>query len=208
MIDLTIYLNAVLDTFYENNLGLFIIAIVIFQLIDLVIGNKYDINIYQVATFLSLYSFINLQMSVYTLIMGGIVATLISYIIYIQLTFVFKKTSIIFLNVVTFISVITVMILLNCLSIPAIAYTLMSYKSIPLSNINYLLSYILGTVIIYFLCLILYFVGTYIHTHYINDNHPYTILKQNLSDWNFISNIQKANQKILQKQKGNRPSRK
>ena len=111
---------------------------------------------------------------------------------------VFKNTNIILLNIVTFISVLIIMTILNCVSLPAVAYTLMSYKNIPTSKINYLTSYIIGTFVIYFLGLVLYFAGTFIHSHFIPGDHPYTNLESNLSNWRIISNLTSANQKIVQ----------
>lgn len=192
------YINAVLETFYSNNLALFAIAVVLFQVIDLRIKNSYDILVYQVATFTTLYSFINLELPAYKMFMGGLVATFVSYAIYNQMVEVFKNTNIILLNIVTFISVLSLMTVLNCVSLPAVAYTLMSYKNIPVSKTNYLTSYIIGTVVIYFLGLVLYFAGTFIHSHFIPGIHPYTNLESNLSNWRIISNLNSANQKIIQ----------
>lgn len=198
MFQLKDYINSILQTFYYNNLALFAIAVVLFQVIDLRIKNNYDILVYQVATFTTLYSFINLQLPAYKMFMGGLVATFVSYVIYNQMVEVFKNTNIILLNIITFISVLIIMTMLNCVSLPAVAYTLMSYKNIPTSKTNYLTSYIVGTVVIYFLCLVLYFAGTYFHSHFIKGNHPYTNLEANLSNWHFISNLTSANQKIVQ----------
>jgi hypothetical protein len=192
------YIDAILNTFYYNNLALFAIAVILFQVIDLRIKNSYDILVYQVATFTTLYSFINLQLPAYKMFMGGLVATFVSYFIYNQMVEVFKNTNIILLNIVTFISVLIIMTVLNCVSLPAVAYTLMSYKNIPTSKTNYLTSYIVGTVVIYFLGLLLYFAGTYVHSHFIPGNHPYTNLESNLSNWRIISNLNSANQKIIQ----------
>ena len=90
MVKLSEYFTAIIKTFYNNNLFLFAVAVVLFQIIDLRVKNKYDIIVYQVATFTTLYSFINLQLSAYKMIMGGLVSTFVSYALYVQMIEILK----------------------------------------------------------------------------------------------------------------------
>lgn len=81
------------------------IIIVCIQLIDSFL-KKYSISIYQVAVVMATYSFINLQMSIYNLLMCGIVSTSISFIVYKLFLDYSKEINTLSLNLVTFLSVI------------------------------------------------------------------------------------------------------
>jgi hypothetical protein len=116
---------------------------------------RYQVVVYQVATFMALYGFIQSKQSIYQLIMGGIVATLISYSVFKFFKYQKLLLYISILNILTFFLIITVMVLLNCICMPALAYTLMSYVSIPKSPFSYLTSFIVGSIIIIILSYIL-----------------------------------------------------
>ena len=195
------YANAIQDTFKSKNLIFFIFCVIFFQVIDLQISKNYNIQIYQVATFTSLYSFINLSMSAYELILGGIISTFVSFIIFKAFVYYNINKSIIALNLVTFTSVLTTMIIFNCVSMPAVAYTLMSYVSIPKSAKSYLSSYIVGCIVILILTFVLLQVFKFINSNILNNNNTnYAQLEKNLSNWKIFQNINVANQKIIQSQ--------
>ena len=142
------YTNDIDSSFISHNLYFFIISVIIFQIIDKYIFKYFPIKIYQVATFMSLYSFINSPLSCYSLLLGGIIATFLSYYIYKLFIYFHLQKKIILLNIITFVSVLITMLLFNCIAMPALAYTLMSYKSIPNSSFNYLSSFIIASIII------------------------------------------------------------
>jgi hypothetical protein len=192
------YFKAVLESFITNNIIFVVISLIFLQIIGYWINKFIPINIYQVATVMSIFAFINLPFTAYTMIMGGIVATIVSYLIY-NLFQAFKITNrILVLNIVTLICVITAMVILNCISLTAVAYTIMSYVSIPKSKINYLFSYIVGTIIIVILCAILNIIFKKLNIPILNklDNNL-SQLDTNLADWKILDDLKKANKKIL-----------
>lgn len=148
------YLQKILGDFKEKHMFFFVIIIVCIQLIDSFLKN-YSINIYQVAVVMATYSFINLQMSIYNLLMGGIVSTSISFIVYKLFLDYSKKINTLSLNLVTFLSVIVFMTIFDCVSMPAVAYTLMSQVKIPINPVGYLSDYIVASLFIIFLSFVL-----------------------------------------------------
>ena len=116
---------------------------------------NYSISIYQVAVVMATYSFINLQMSIYNLLMGGIISTCISFIVYKLFVDYSKKINTLSLNLVTFLSVIVFMTIFDCVSMPAVAYTLMSQVKIPINPVGYLSDYIVASLFIIFLSVLL-----------------------------------------------------
>ena len=149
---LTNYLLVIEDTFKSKNIIFFIISVIIFQIIDLYIFKLYKVQIYQIATFLSLYIFINYPLTVYKLLFSAVLATVVSYYIY-QIFVYFNKTkNIITLNTLTFIITINFMILFDCFCIPALAYTMVANILIPKSKFAYLTSYIAGCIVIVIIC--------------------------------------------------------
>jgi len=192
------YSNAVTQSFITNNIIFVIISLICLQIIGYWINKEFPINIYQVATVMSIFAFINLPFTAYTMIMGGIVATVISYLIYVLFQTFNMTSNILILNIFTLIGVITVMVILNCISLTAVAYTIMSYVSIPKSKVNYLLSYIVGTFIIVILCAILNRIFKTLNIKLLNKlDGNLSQLDKNLSDWSIINNINKANKKII-----------
>lgn len=149
------YFQNVLTTIKTHNLIFFTIIIFLFQFIS-TLFIPYSINMYGPASIMTIYSFINSPLSVYELIMAGIVSTSVSYVIYKIFTRVAPKINIPLLNVVTVLFVLTGMAIFNCVSMAALAYTLMSYISIPQNTLNYLFSYILSTIVILILSSIVF----------------------------------------------------
>ena len=145
------YFQNILTTIKNHNLIFFTIIIFLLQIISNLL-KPYSINLYGPAHILSLYGFINSPLSIYQLIMAGIVSTSVSYVIYKIFTKITPQINIPLLNVVTVLFVLTGMTIFNCVSMAALAYTLMSYVSIPQNTISYLYSYILATIIIVILC--------------------------------------------------------
>lgn len=182
------YVNDIKTSFVSHNLYFFIVAVIIFQMIDFYIVKHFPLKVYQVATFMSLYLFITMPFSAYDLLMSGILASFISYYVYKVFVYLKSQKRIYLLNIVTFISVLLGMIVGNCVSMPALAYTLMTYKSIPASAFSYLYSYIGGSVIIILISFII------LHVLYkVNDafnigqyNQHFNQVKSNLSNWKVI----------------------
>lgn len=173
------YIENIINTFQTHNIFFFAIIVFLFQLIS-IFFKPYSIDIYGPASVMTIYAFINTPLSIYELIMSGIVATSVSYFIYILLTSLSKKLNVLLLNILTFISVLTTMVLLNCLSMSAIAYTLMSFVRIPQNKFNYLSSYIISTIIILLLCILLLFITKNINKHIIKSKNVNTTTLQQL----------------------------
>jgi len=183
------YLNAIKTSFVSHNLYFFITAVIIFQIIDLLLSKYFPIKIYQVATFMSLFSFINSPFSAYELMMGGIVASFVSLFIYKLFVFLRKEKKIFLLNIFTFIAVLSSMVLFNCVAMPALAYTLMSYKSIPTTPFNYIYSFIVASIIIIIISFLLIRILTYVNSNILNIpqyNIHFNQIKENISNWSAI----------------------
>lgn len=183
------YINEIKNTFVSHHLYFFIVAIIIFQILDRYVVNHYPIKIYQVATFLSFYLFVNTPYSSYTLIMGGIIASFLSYYIYKIFVYFNMSKKIFILNIVTFTSILSCMIICNCVAMPALAYTLMSYKTIPSSPTSYLYSFIIATIFIIIISFLLVNILSFINTNILNIeqyNVNFKQIKENLSNWNFM----------------------
>ena len=191
------YLSAILSSFVNNNIIFVVVALILLQIIGFYINKIVPINIYQVATVMSIYSFINLPLTAYKLIMGGIVATFISYYVYNLFKYLNISNYILLLNITTIISVITIMVLLNCVSMSGLAYTLMSYVRIPKSKINYLSSYIVGSIVIVILCVFLQKLFNLFNIDILQKKNNSSQLQKNLSDWNIIYNLNKAHINII-----------
>jgi hypothetical protein len=191
------YLSAILSSFVNNNIIFVVIALILLQVIGFYINKIVPINIYQVATVMSIYAFINLPFTAYQMMMGGIVATFISYYVYNLFKYLNITNRIVLLNITTIISVISIMVLLNCVSMSGLAYTLMSYVSIPKSKINYLSSYIVGSIVIVILCALLQKIFNILNINILQKTNNSSQLQKNLSDWSIISNINKANSNII-----------
>ena len=191
------YLSAILSSFVNNNIIFVVIALILLQIIGYYINKIVPINIYQVATVMSIYAFINLPFTAYQMMMGGIVATFISYYVYDLFKYLNITNRIVLLNITTIISVISIMVLLNCVSMSGLAYTLMSYVSIPKSKTNYLSSYIVGSIVIVILCALLQKIFNILNINILQKTNNSSQLQKNLSDWSIISNINKANSNII-----------
>jgi len=152
------YIQNILSTIKTHNLLFLAITVFIFQLIAVFL-KPYSINIYGPSAFLTIYSFLNTSFSIYQLIIGGILATSMSYFLYKAFIMISPKQNATLLNVVTFVTILTTMILFNCVSMPAVAYTLMSHVSIPQNTFSYLSSYIVSTIVILILCTLLLFIA-------------------------------------------------
>ena len=148
------YLQKILGDFKKQHVIFFAIVIICIQLIDTFLKKK-SVNVYQVAVVMATYSFINLNMSIYNLLMGGIVSTSVSFIIYKLFVNFSKNINTLALNLVTFLSVIFFMTIFDCVSMPAVAYTLMSPVKIPSSPFSYLSSYIVASFLIILLSILL-----------------------------------------------------
>ena len=157
MTPLVNYLNTIKLTIVSHNLYFFTIAIILFQLINNYISKYFPIKIYQVATFLALFNFINTPFSVYELIFGGIIASFVTILVYNIFVYFNKQKKIFFLNLITFMTVLSFMVLFNCVSMSALSYTLVSYKSISSEPNSYIFSYIVASLIIIFIYEIYYF---------------------------------------------------
>jgi hypothetical protein len=184
------YLNSIKLTIVSHNLYFFIIAIILLQIINNYISIFFPIKIYQVATFLSLFNFINNPFPVYELIIGGIIASFVSIFVYKIFVYLNKQKKTFFLNLITFITVLSFMVLFNCVSMPALAYTLISYKTIPTAPVSYIFSYIVGTIFILIICYILIIVFTFINSKFLHNrkyNLHFNQVKENISNWNVVS---------------------
>jgi hypothetical protein len=102
--------------------------------------------------------------------MAGIVSTSVSYVIYKIFTKITPQINIPLLNVLTVLFVLTGMTIFNCVSMAALAYTLMSYIAIPQNVFSYLCSYILATIIILILCSGVFFIIKSIDKSIINSD--------------------------------------
>lgn len=178
------YIQNISNTFQTHNVFFFVTIVFFFQLVSTFL-KPYSIDIYGTSSIMSIYTFINTPLSIYELIMGGIVATSVSYFVYILLTSLTKKINILVLHILTFTSVLITMVLLNCLSMTAIAYTLMSSECISQNKFNYLSSYIISTIIILLLCILLLFTIKTFNTYIMKMNvnyYNYKQLEKNISN--------------------------
>jgi len=152
MNNLESYFDTIINLFKQQHIIFFIIIVISLQLLDYLFFIRLNVRLFSPASIISVYCFINLQNSVYQVIMGSIVGTFIPYLVYEFFITTFKKIIIVPFNLVTFISAITCMILLNCVFIPALAYSLLSYEIIPKSTFLYLSSLISSSIVIVILC--------------------------------------------------------
>jgi len=163
------YFQNILNTIKSHNLIFFTIVIFLLQIVSNLL-KPYSINLYGPASILSLYAFVNSPLSIYQLIMAGIVSTSVSYVIYKIFTKITPQINIPLLNVLTVLFVLTGMTIFNCVSMAALAYTLMSYIAIPQNVFSYLCSYILATIIILILCSGVFFIIKSIDKSIINSD--------------------------------------
>jgi H+/Cl- antiporter ClcA len=180
------YITEIKNTFVSHHIFFFLIAALVFQFVDFYVEKYFPIKIYQVATIMSLYSFITTSYSSYDLIVGSIVATFISYFIYNIFVYYKIQKRIYLFNIVTLITVLACMIVGNCLSLPSLAYTLMSYKSIPANKINYLTSLIVASVIIVIISFILLNLISIVNTNILHKeqyNAHFSQVKENIFNW-------------------------
>lgn len=151
------YFKNFFDTIKNYNLLFFTIIMIPFQLISISLS-PYSIRIYDPATIMALYCFINLPITIYELIMSGIISTIVSYVIYKILIQISPKINVLLFNILTIFFVLTIMSIFNCIFMPALAYTLLSYVNIKQDTFDYLSSYIVATIIIVILCLMGFFI--------------------------------------------------
>ena len=182
MNNLVSYFDKIKNTFKEEHIIFFIIIVISLQILDYFIFLRFNIQLFSAVSILSIYCFINLNNSVYKVLMSSIVSTFISYLVYQIFINSFKKINIVAINLLTFTSVISSMILLNCIFIPAIGYSLLSYVMIPKSTFSYLSSLILSSIAIVILSSLFLNI-----TKKINNNSPainkfYQQLEKNLSN--------------------------
>jgi len=183
------YFDKIRNTFEKEHTFFFIIIIVIIQLLDYFIFVRFNTKLFSAASILSAYCFINLNTSIYKLIMGSIVGTTVSYLIYKFFTDSFKKINTLLINLVTFISVLTCMSLLNCVFLPALAYSLSSYEIIPKSSFLYLSSLISSSIIIIILSSLLLNLIKNLNKNSPSINRHYQQLETNLSNEKMLTRI-------------------
>ena len=170
-----------LADFKRQHMLLFTIVVILLQIINIYL-KKYSIDIYQVAVVMAAYSFVNLPMTIYDIMMGGIISAAVSFGVYKLFVKFSKNINVLLLNITTFLAVLFFMIIFNCITMPALAYTLMSQVKIPSNPTGYLFSYIIASIII----IILYFLLLKISMMLPNPNACYfsnnnlSQLKQNL----------------------------
>jgi len=170
-------IQGLMDNFKTYHLLFFTTIVFLFQIISNLF-KPYFITLYGPASIMTIYAFINSPLSVYQMIMGGIVSTFVSYFIYKIFITISEKINVLLFNLVTFISVLTFMALFNCVSMAAIAHTLMANVSIKNNKINYLSSYIISTIIILILCVVLLFINKTINKYIIKPKNDITYLQQ------------------------------
>ena len=110
-----------------------------------------SINIYQVAAFSAAYSYMNTNMTIYTLLMSAFISSFIAYLVYQSL---YKSTSLLIINAIITLLVIITTDLLNCFMISSLIYAMIAVKEIPLLKSGYLFSYFfacIGIVLLYFI---------------------------------------------------------
>lgn len=177
------YIKDILEIIKTYNLFFLAIIVFLFQIISFFL-KPYSINIYNPATFMTIYVFINTPYSIYQLIMGGIISTFISYFIYKLLFNLDPKMNNTLINIMTFIIVLVSSVIFKCVSVPAIAYTLAAPISIPINTFSYLSSYILSTIIIFIVCSItLYFFKNTIQNLFKYDLFNLKQLEKNLINY-------------------------
>jgi hypothetical protein len=181
------YIKNTIEIVKKENILFFTIIVLSLQIISTFL-KPYNIDIYQVTSIVTIYNFINLQTTIYNILMSSVISTFISYFIYKWLLSISKKINILLLNVITFISVTTCMLFLNCFSITSLAYISESYISIPTDGINYISSFIISKIIIILLCILLLFTIKTFNKYIIKNNVNYSNYKQLEKN---ISNINK-----------------
>jgi hypothetical protein len=172
-----------MNNFKTYHLLFFATIVFLFQIISNLFKTD-AINLYGPASIMTIYAFINSPLTVYQMIMGGIVSTFVSYFIYKIFITISAKINVLLFNLVTFISVLSFMVLFNCVSMAALAYTLMAHVSIQNNKFNYLSSYIISTIVILILCVVLLFINKTFNKYIIktkNDSTYLQQLEQNLS---------------------------
>jgi len=180
--NLILYFDKISNTIKEEHIVFLILIIVILQLLDFFIFHRSNVKVFFTASILSAYCFINLNVSIYKIVMGSIVGTSVSYLIYQIFRNNLKKINILFMNLVTFILVLTCMILLNCVFFPALAYSLSSYEIIPKSSFLYLSSLITSSIIIIILSSLLLNLIKNLNKNSPSINRHYQQLETNLSN--------------------------
>ena len=170
-------IQGLMNNFKTYHLLFFATVVFLFQIISNFFKPE-SINLYGPASIMTMYSFINSSLSVYQMIMGGIVSTFVSYFIYKIFITISVKINVLLFNLVTFISVLLFMVLFNCVSMAALAYTLMAHVSIKNNKVNYLSSYIISTIVILILCVVLLFINKTINKYIIKTKNDSTYLQQ------------------------------
>lgn len=176
------YPEKLINLFKQEHLIFFIIIVISLQLLDYLFFNRLNIKLFSPASIISVYCFINLQNSVYQVIMGSVVGTIIPYLVYEFFINTFKKIITVPFNLLTFISAITCMILLNCIFIPALAYSLLSYEMIPKSTFSYLSSLVSSSIVIVILSSLFLNIAKKINKNSPSITRFYQQLETNLSN--------------------------
>lgn len=171
------YIKNTIEIVKKNNILFFIIIVLVLQLVS-IFFKQFNINIYQETSIVTIYSFINLNSTIYDILMGGFISTFISYFLYKWLSSMSKKINILLFNIITFILVIICMFLFNCFSITALAYISESHTSIPKDGVNYISSFIISKIIIILLCILLLFTIKTFNTYIMKKNIDYSNYKQ------------------------------
>ena len=156
------YLQKISLAFKKQHILFFIVIIIFLHLIDSFLI-KYSINVYQGSTILISYVLINSTASLYSILMGGVVATMIPFVLYNFLTRFFKKINLFNMGLLSFLLVLFFMTILDCLSIPALAYSLSGFSTMAKSQFQYLVSFIMACIFIIFLSIILLYLTQFVN---------------------------------------------
>jgi len=182
------YFQKISHTFKNEHLIFFILVIFSLQILDYFLA-PYKVKVYSFASIMMTYCFLNLNTSIYKLVMGGITSTFVSFVIYkiMMNTFTLKKINISLANLITFVFVITSMVLLNCVFMPAIAYSVLPFQEIPKSEFTFLTSYIFSGIAVVISCIIILNITKFLNNHTVkfkNIDTFYQQLEQNISNKN------------------------
>lgn len=141
------------ENFFEDKrIFFFTIIILIYLFISILIKKKLNIDIYSIPSLLAIYCFINFPFTTYQLIIGSILATLISFFIYKVSEKIFKNLNMPIINILNVLITLPLLLFFNCFSMPSLSYTLLSFITIKNSEFNYLTSYIMSCIIIFIIC--------------------------------------------------------
>jgi hypothetical protein len=182
------YLETVSDAFKKHHILFFAIVVILLHLIDGFLRN-YSINIYQGSIILTAYIFINSKLSLYTTFMGGIISTIIPFILYKFFKRFAKNVNVFNIGLLSFFSVLFFMAIFECVSIVGLAYSLTAFDVLPKSIFQYLISYIVACFLIVFISATLLYLTKFINkkNKFIDSITPtkFTQLEENLGFLNF-----------------------